>query len=183
MFGRSFQFILQEPICRYQFKTFFKAILSYHLFEAVFQTWFCLFGLYRSVFASSDKFFMWNLCHQIVFHDSNSVLKKTDLSQWICLWSSSKFFQGSCSPQLIIIGIRFDGQLVVFLDFDLLVVVVVANQMQSASTFASHPNLWPHSPSSNHIEYSHYACNVYLPNFTRKKTCFVVDVFNHDDIP
>jgi len=27
------------------------------------------------------------------------------------------------------------------------------------------------------------ACNVYLPNFHKEKTCFVVDVFNHDDIP
>ena len=44
-----------------------------------------------------------------------------------------KFLQG----QLIIIGIRFDGQLVVFLDFDLLLLVVIlaANQMQREITF------------------------------------------------
>ena len=54
--------------------------------------------------------------------------------------------------QLIIIGIRFKGQLIVFLDFDLLVVVVVANRLHTKTTFASHPDLRPRSISSNHIE-------------------------------
>ena len=79
MIGKGFQFILQNPYVGINSKLLFKVILSYHLFEAVFQTWFCLFGLYRLVFAPSSNFFMWILSHQLVFHDSNTVLRKMNM--------------------------------------------------------------------------------------------------------
>ena len=57
-----------------------------------------------------------------------------DLSPPMNISLELKFLQA----QLIIIGIRFDGQLVVFLDFDLLLlllVILAANQMQREITF------------------------------------------------
>ena len=56
-----------------------------------------------------------------------------DLSPPMNISLELKFLQA----QLIIIGIRFDGQLVVFLDFDLLLLIVIhaANQMQREITF------------------------------------------------
>ena len=178
-----FSLFYKNPSVGINSKLFSKPYFLIICLKLFFQTWFCLFGLYRSVFASSDKFFMWNLCHQIVFHDSNSVLKKTDLSQWICLWSSSKFLQGSCSPptnhnwnQVGRTTCHFPGLWPTTRR--------AANQMHNSSTFC----IPPQSLTQFYFFKSHFKRQnirnmlvmFICPIFTRKKTCFVVDVFNHD---